>query len=114
KAQRYRLREGELWTATDWYADGWSTADFPVRRYATLKDRDADKSIQEVLMRGTLVRVDSQGSTDNRWAWYVLNNGVWTMVAKEKATLRLADNFYRSNTIVYRFDAYQITQSKNR
>jgi hypothetical protein len=116
KAQRYRLREGELWTAVDWYNGEWTTADYPVKRYATILERDLDaaNNLDETLLRGTLVRVDSQSATDTRWAWYVKKNNTWEMVAKEKATIQLNSDFYDDDKIVYGFDSYQVANSKNR
>ncbi len=116
KAQRYRFREGELWTAVDWYADGWSTNDYPVKRYPTKAARDADKRLEldEDLLRGTLVQVDSQSGSDNRWAWYIYKGGSWIEVAKEKGTIRLNNNFYAKDTLVYGFKDYKVGSSKKR
>ncbi|MNR87705.1 hypothetical protein D3C72_186040 [compost metagenome] len=114
KAQRYRLREGELWSAVDWYHPDWSINDFPVKRYATRQERDADKKLDTTLLRGTLVQIDSQGPTDPRWAWYVFKDGSWIQVAKEKATIRLNENFYAKNTMIYGFNDYKVASSKKR
>jgi len=116
KAQRYRFREGELWTAVDWYDTGWSTNDYPVKRYPTIADRDADKQLinDDSLIRGTLIQVDAQSATDNRWAWYIYKGGSWIQVAKEKSTIRLNDNFYAKDKMVYGFKDYKVGSSKKR
>ncbi len=114
KAQRYRMREGEMWSAVDWYDPEWSVNDFPVKRYATRQERDADKKLDTTLLRGTLVQVDTQGPTDPRWAWYVYKDGSWIQVAKEKATIRLNDNFYAKGMMVYGFNDYKVGSSKKR
>lgn len=114
EAQRYRLREGELWTAVDWYDSEWSANDYPVKRYATKADRDNDRQLDTTLLRGTLVQVDNQGNGDDRWAWYVFRNNTWVQVAKEKATIRLNDNFYAKGKIVYGFNDYKVANTKNR
>jgi len=113
KAERWRLREGELWTAVDWYADGWSTNDYPIKHYANRQARDADTTLV-ISPGGTLVQVDTQSETDTRWSWYLRTEDGWLEVAKEKATIRLADNFYAPGMMVYGFDDYKVGSSKKR
>ncbi len=114
RAQRYRMRDGELWTSVDWYHPDWSTQDYPVKRYATLRDRDRDRQLDTTLLRGTLVQVDRQTETDSRWAWYIFRDNAWQLVAKQKGTIRLNDNFYAKGTLVYGFDDFKVGSSKKR
>lgn len=114
RAQRYRLRDGELWTSVDWYDSEWSANDYPIKRYATLKDRDKDNQLDTTLLRGTLVQVDRQSQTDDRWAWYVYADGTWKLVAKQKGTIRLNDGFYATGNLVYGFDDFKVGSSKKR
>ncbi|AUZ94962.1 virion structural protein [Agrobacterium phage Atu_ph07] len=102
-AQNWRLQEGELWEAVDWYAEGWSSNDFPIRRFETIKDRDAAGNIDIGLLKGTLVKVDRRSETDPRWVWNLYTNDGWIEVACEKATIKLKDDFYKPGTFVYGF-----------
>jgi hypothetical protein len=114
RAQRYRMRDGELWTSIDWYDPEWSANDYPVKRYSTLRERDKDKQLDTTLLRGTLVQVDQQSETDTRWAWYIYQDDAWRLVAKQKGTIRLNDNFYASGNLVYGFDDFKVGSSKKR
>lgn len=114
RAERWRMREGELWSAIDWYADGWSTSDYPIKRYNTIKERDADQNFNKSISSYTLVQVDNTDQVEPRWSWFVWGENGWEEVAKQTATIRLNDNFYKSGTMVYGFNDYKVASSKKR
>ena len=106
QSQTWRLRDGELWTSIDWYADGYDSSDYPQYTFNSKADRDANAYvIDNTLLNGTLVQINSQDSSDTRWSWSVLQNGTWIEVAKEKSTIQLSSNFYTSD-VVYGFGNY--------
>ena len=106
RAQKWRMQEGELWNAVDWYAVGYSTSDFPQFSFANLASlQENGSSVGTSLLGGTLVELQSQSATDPRWSWLVYENGTWTEVAKQNGTFALSDQFYQSTT-VYGFDNF--------
>jgi hypothetical protein len=102
ETQNTRLQQGELWDYTDWYAENWSPTDFPLYRFATKHDRDmAASTIDISLLKGTLVHVEQISSSDPRWVRYVYTANGWEEVAKQNATIKLSDMFYKETSNLY-------------
>lgn len=113
-AQKWRLQDGELWEAADWYADGWSSDDYPVRYFETISDRDHARDVDVTLFNGTLARVARLSETDRRWSWSVFTDSGWKEVAREKATIKLSSKFYDLDTVVYGFGDYDLSMINRR
>lgn len=113
-AQKWRMQQDEMWQYRDWYAEGWSTADFPNYRFANRAARDAANIEDETLLKGTLVQIDSQDENDPRWSWSVYSNGGWTLVAMENGTIELKDAFYREGTSTYGLNGFDLNAIANR
>lgn len=109
RAQKWRLQQDELWQFVDWYAEGWSKADFPNYRFADRAARDAANIVDETLLKGTLVQIDRQDENDSRWSWSVYTGGGWELVAMQNGTLSLKDSFYRTDAKLYGFHGYDLS-----
>ena len=98
--QSWRLQEGELWSLVDWYSTDYNNKEYPQYIY---NDKDElDKNINDIsntLLNGTIIKILSQDSNDNRWSIYRYNYGKLSIIAKEKSTIKLSDNFYKNNTV---------------
>ena len=92
--QKWRFREGEMWSLADWYADGWSVRDFPNYRFPTFAARDAAGNLDVTLLKGTLVQIDQQSPLDLRWSWEVYTSTTKIQVAKKDSTIRLNSAFF--------------------
>ena len=99
--QKWRMQEGELWNLANWYAEGWSASNFPNYRFATYADRDAAGNLDVTLLKGTLVQVDVQSPTDDRWSWDVYTSTSKYQVAKARSTMRLTDAFYEKSRVEF-------------
>ena len=96
--QKWRLQEGELWNAVDWYATGYSSSDYPQYIFDNINDLNENiYSIDSTLLNGTLIMAKTQNANDLRWSWLVYDGGSLTEVAKEKSTIQLSSQFYTSN-----------------
>lgn len=111
-AQKWRLQEGDFWEFVDWYAEGWSSDQFPMYRFNTLAERDS-ANIDVTLLNGTLVEVANTDSSDPKWVRYIYNDAGWTEVAKEKATFKLLDTFYE-NTDVFGYKGFDLSTISSR
>lgn len=108
-SQKWRLQDGEFWSSVDWYATGYSSANYPVYIFKDLNERNASVgNIDLTLLNGTLVQVNSQTSSDSRWSWAVYDGTSWTEVAKESSTIQLSSSFYE-NTNVFGVDNNDIS-----
>lgn len=110
RAQRWRMQKDELWEAVDWYADGWSANDFPVRRFVDRAARDAAGRLDVTLLKGTLVRCDRVDATDDRWLWSVFTDNGWQDVAKGSSTIRLKDAFWSDISVLYGFNNFYLNR----
>lgn len=114
RAQRWRLQENELWEARDWYAKGWSSADFPVRRFVDRAARDAAGRLDITLLKGTLVRCDRQNDLDPRWSWSIFTENGWQDVAKGHSTIYLKDAFWQDSSVLYGYNSFFLNRIANR
>jgi len=99
--QKWRMQEGELWNLADWYADGWSAGDFPNYRFPDNAARNAAGNLDVTLLKGTLVQIDTQSPTDDRWSWDVYTSTTKFQVAKARSTMRLNDAFYEDSRVEF-------------
>ena len=99
--QKWRMQEGELWNLADWYADGWSAKNFPNYRFANYAARDAAGNLDVTLLKGTLVQIDQQSPTDDRWSWDVYTSTTKYQVAKARSTMKLSDAFYDDSRVEF-------------
>lgn len=99
--QKWRMQEGELWNLADWYADGWSIKNFPNYRFANEAARTAAGNLDVTLLKGTLIQLDVQSPTDNRWSWDIYTATSKIQVAKARSTMRLTEAFYDNNRVEF-------------
>lgn len=99
--QKWRMQEGELWSLADWYADGWSAKNFPNYRFANNADRNAAGNLDVTLLKGTLVQIDTQSPTDDRWSWDVYTSTSKYQVAKARSTIKLNDVFHDNSRVEF-------------
>jgi hypothetical protein len=86
-------RTADFWSHVDWYATGYSAAEPPVVRYATIAARDAAELPNPTT---TFVRVDDDGT--GVWVWTTYADGVWTVVARQNGTIAFSSQFYDDPT----------------
>lgn len=85
--QTYRTTD--FWQRVDWYASGYSAANGPVARYATLEARNVAEMPNP---KNTFVRVDDDGA--GRWIWTAYADGNWSVVARQNGTIALSSDLY--------------------
>lgn len=86
--QIQRFDTSDTWSIVDWYADGYSATDEPSVVFASPQARD----VATINSTVKLVKVLNDGT--GRWMWNTKVDGVWTIVAKEKATIQLSDKVW--------------------
>lgn len=90
KLVRYQTYQtSDFWSYVDWYANGYSTAEPPVVRYATPKARDIAENPKPTT---TFVRVDDDGT--GVWVWTSYIDGAWVVVARQNGTISFSSQFY--------------------
>lgn len=98
--QKWRIQEGELWSLVDWYSSDYNKDEYPQYIYNDKDDMNQNiDTISTTLLNGTIIKILSQDSNDNRWSIYRYYSGKLTEVAREKSTIKLSEAFYNSNIV---------------
>ena len=98
--QKWRIQEGELWNRIDWYAPGWSSADYPTYTFETIADRTAEPIIPFTLLKGTLALIKDNGT--GNWQWDLYGGaGTWTTVAVQNGTVEIISDWNTSSNVLW-------------
>jgi len=86
--QIQRFNTADTWSIVDWYAEGYSATDEPSIVFASTQERD----LATINSTVKLVKVINDGT--GRWMWNTKVDGIWEIVAKEKATIQISDRVW--------------------
>lgn len=89
--QYQRFDTQASWSYVDWYAAGFSADNPPTLTFANVTRRDAALGTNPKVQ---FVKVLDDGK--GRWMWQEFVDGLWVVVAKEKATIKISDSIWEN------------------